>query len=428
MPKTERKKNLPTTRFDPIGGVRLSEREQVSLVLAESLRVAEELARNNRDAERARIAAQALGLPPAAAGNRGDGQFHLAFVQMGQGDCAIMSTPAGSVIMIDCGTNAKDSEAADIYKARIGGVLTGPKFLGAANEIYTLILTHPDKDHYNRLEEVLPDAVTIRLVYHSCQLADYGAPTSTWVHNHARDARFRRRLWLSLDGARGANQMRADGSQVPENILPAVPAGPVIDRMDGTRGLVILDEGAACKITLLAAGVDHDYLDVNGKGDDDTGTHRNRGSVVTLVETFTRKILICGDATRSTERFIMLDPTRTALIGGVDLVQVGHHGSDVTSSGQMFVDTVRPRHRAVISAGRRGNPKHHLPGMAVVDRYVQRFTADGRPVDAEAHLLSAWGPIGTSADPVTMNVTQPVYSTGSSGTLYFTVTPAGVIQ
>ncbi|HXA59690.1 MAG TPA: hypothetical protein VNW94_11060, partial [Streptosporangiaceae bacterium] len=54
---------------------------------------------------RAQIAADAAALalqraqdvaarPPAPAGNRGDGQLHMAFIRVGQGDCAVMSTPA----------------------------------------------------------------------------------------------------------------------------------------------------------------------------------------------------------------------------------------------------------------------------------------------------------------------------------------------
>lgn len=428
MPKAVRKKIINSARFDPTAPPRLSEREQIMQAIAESQRVADELARAQRDAERARLATQAAGVV-AAPGNRGDGSFHIAFVQMGQGDCAVMSTPTGKIILIDCGTNSKDLENGAAYKDRIAGVLTGPRFLAATNVISVLILTHPDKDHYNRLGEVLPDAVTVELVYHSAALGDYGSVTSTWVQSHATDARFRRRLFLSRDpaGGRGANTMQPGDKLVPELIAAAPAVGSKIDKLEGTLGLVVYDEGAGCKITLMAAGVDHDYLDANGKGDDDTGTHRNRGSVVTLVETFTKKILICGDATRSTERFMMLDAARTALLNDVDIVQVGHHGSNVTSSGQTFVDAVRPRHRAVISAGRRGNPKHHLPGVDVVDRYVRRFATNGRAEDATAHIVSAWGPLGTSADPVSLDVKQPVYSTGSSGTLYFDISPAGVI-
>lgn len=429
MPKAKRKKPA-SARHDPLAPVRLTEREQMRLALAESQRAADELARTARDAERARLATQALGLPPAAAGNRNDGTFHLAFVQMGQGDCAIMSTPAGRTVLIDCGTNSKDDELKPAYLARVAAVLSGPKFLQGTNVINIMILTHPDKDHFNRLKDVLPNAITAELVYHSAAIGDYGTKVSTWVNAHATDARFRRRLSLSRDPVNGlgANTMQADGAALPEVIRPAPAAGSKIDKMDGTLGMVILDEGANCKITLMAAGVAHDYVDANGKGDDDTAGHRNRGSIVTLVETFGRKILISGDATRSTERFLMLDATRTALLTGVDIVQVGHHGSNVTSSHQGFVDTVRPTHRAVISAGRKGVPTHHLPGMAVVDRYVQRFVTSGRAADAVSHLVSAWGPLGTSADPVVMNVTQPVFTTGSSGTLYFDVTPAGVIQ
>src|SRR4051795_11468447 len=43
-------------------------------------------------------------------GTRGDGVFYLTFLQMGQGDGAIMSTPQGKIVMIDCGTVSTDGE------------------------------------------------------------------------------------------------------------------------------------------------------------------------------------------------------------------------------------------------------------------------------------------------------------------------------
>ena len=54
--------------------------------------------------------------PKASAGSRNDGQFHIAFVEVGMGDCTILTTPGGQTILIDCGTNGQSK---DNYKKHV---------------------------------------------------------------------------------------------------------------------------------------------------------------------------------------------------------------------------------------------------------------------------------------------------------------------
>jgi beta-lactamase superfamily II metal-dependent hydrolase len=376
--------------------------------------LAEQTARENAQAERARLAEQASTRPTGNPGERNDGRFYMSFIEMGQGDCAIICTPEGRIIMVDCGTNSQDKELAKAYLARIKGVLQLPKYLGKSKAIDMLILTHPDKDHYNRLEK-LTDDFQILSVYHSSTISGYGT-AGTWLSGLTD---LIQRVTLNKDGTtRGENSLGGGA-------IPAIVDGESkVGRFDATlNGLIVVDEPGKCQITLLASDVAYDYA-----GDDDGAEHRNRGSIVTLIEVFSRRILLCGDATRSTEHFLLLNANREAKLKDLDIVQAGHHGSDVTSSSQRFVQKLNAKHRVIISTGRRGQASHHLPGWAVIDRYVNQFTADSRANDPKSHAVSAWDITKSLANPFVYDIYQPVYTTGSSGTWSFDIGSDGVIK
>jgi beta-lactamase superfamily II metal-dependent hydrolase len=346
---------------------------------------------------------------PAADGTRGDGTFHISFVQMGQGDCTIMCTPGGKVVLIDCGTNSEDKKAVtDDFTARVRGDLEAAPYLRDDSNIDIVILSHPDKDHYNRLMKVLARGYTVGTVYHSGTLSHYGSG-SGWSRARVLHEALIKQVILSEDGLKGANRLSG------RPIDPAFGADRV-ERLDPTNGLIVVSEDK-CEITLLAAGVTEDY-----KADSDAQDGRNRGSIVTLVEVFGKKILLCADATRSTEAFILGNTDRAARLKKVDIVQAGHHGSNVTSSDQTWVDKLEPTTRVMISAGQIGVPNHHLPSAVVVRRWEKRFADGGRTKDDESHLISAWDLTVSMADPQALSLDQPVYSTGSSGTQYVSIT------
>jgi beta-lactamase superfamily II metal-dependent hydrolase len=334
---------------------------------------------------------------------------------MGQGDCTIMSTPDGKVILVDCGTNSQDGEKTEDYNPRVRDELTALPFLRNTMSIDIVILSHPDKDHYNRLDTMLPKGYTAHTVYHSGTIGHYHAG-SKWARGRITDETLIKKVVLTED------QNKGESTLAGKPIEPAFGAEQ-LERLDGTNGLRIVIEDN-CVITLLAASVATDYV-----GDDDTVDHRNRGSIVTLVELFdrtvtptrTRKILLCADATRSTEHFVLGDVGRAARLTGVEIVQAGHHGSNRTSSGEPWVDQLKPTGYVIVSAGKVGVPNHHLPGWAVINRWVKRFEDSNRPNDATAHLVSGYDDKTEPASLVAMDVYQPVYATGSNGTRTFTI-------
>ncbi|GAB3279499.1 ComEC/Rec2 family competence protein [Kineosporia babensis] len=351
--------------------------------------------------------------PVAPPGNRGDGQLHLAFVKIGQGDCAIMATPRGQIVLFDCGSDAKDSETDLLYRRRVQAVLTRAKFMAGYNTVDILVLTHPDADHYNQLTNILNPAVTINNVYFSSELRFYAqGATSSFittqmsnvlgikkvVHNHDPGNQAPGQVTIAVNG----------GTPTP---VPAASAGVFVDRLDAAGGIRIVDE-PNCTVSILAADVSHQYVA-------DNSNTTNRGSVVTLIETTRDKILICGDATFNTEQYLL--NTARARITGMSIAQAGHHGSRLTSSSQAFVDTVNPL-RSVISAPK-AVPLHHLPSEEVIDRYRTRLNTSNRAL-IPSHETFGWraGSFGSYTNESQFHQEQ-VFTTGSWDTVEFTLTP-----
>ena len=80
----------------------------------------------------------------------------------------------------------------------------------------------------------------------------------------------------------------------------------------------------------------------------DLASPDNARSLITLFQIGTNRALLMGDATFSTEKFLLAH--HSDLLKGVELAAVGHHGS-ANASGQKFVcDHLKPNH-AVVSVG-----------------------------------------------------------------------------
>lgn len=360
--------------------------------------------------------------PKQPEGNRGDGQLHVAFIRVGQGDCTVMSTPKGRVLLFDCGAKPKEGarpqtkETDDQFASRLKAILGGPKFMKDHDVIDVLITTHGDVDHYNKLTAVLPDTVKIDNWYYSGSVNDYSeAATSAFIKSHLSKGGSAKEVILNNDAAHKAPGV----SQINATAVPlAGGSGQTIDRLDAMGGIRIVEEvegvKTICTVTILAAGVVHSYTA-------DASNPKNRGSIVTLVEANGAKILMVGDATVNTEQFL-LNTGAANRIGNVTIVQAGHHGSINTSSSLAFMKKVNPE-TVVMSAGWQ-IPKDHLPSEAVVSRYLDLLETAGRP-KIGSHETFYWSPAAMgSYVPSSVFSEYPVFSTGSRDTMYYT-RPAG---
>ncbi|WP_432050803.1 ComEC/Rec2 family competence protein [Verrucosispora sp. NA02020] len=353
---------------------------------------------------------------PAVVGARADTNFYATFLRSGQGDCIVFKTPGGKTVLVDCGSTTLDTTTGEAHAQYIWNSLNVPRYLLGSSTIDVMVFTHPDEDHYNYLTSVLDEdrtgrKMTVGRVYHSGDSQDYVGAID-WLRKHMADATkiFKVVHNLEVDPSDQSvvrGEITLDGTAVV-----AATAGDQVDRLDDKGGIRIIAE-PTCTVTILAGGVAHDY-----KTDKDTKKARNRASLVLLIEAHGKKLLLCGDATTSTEHYLIAAgkyaaPTKTR-ITGVDVMHIAHHGSKVTSGSKELLDVVKPKTEAIISAAREGSTSHHLPAWPTVEKYIDNFT--GR-VPATAHKGWCWDMNVSRYKVQQMDIPVPVYITGSHGNL-----------
>jgi beta-lactamase superfamily II metal-dependent hydrolase len=318
---------------------------------------------------------------------RGDGNLTIAFVEMGQGDCILIACPNGKTAMVDCGT----TQLGGASLQEIKDIIYSNDFLLNYNKLDLLILTHPDKAHYNQLVTMLSGQTAIGDLYYSgSKLASYGYAGL--------------RLMILANGAskRKFTQNKASEQKVKQEVL---------------------DGGNGCKIYLLAGNVKWESAEKDGNDENNTG------SLVTLIEFGNRKILLCGDATKSTEEFLLASFADD--IKDLHILQVPDHGSETTSSHPDFVKAVNPE-IAIISVAKDSGIDLKLPKFSVVRSYLLgsrmtqqeesfkvrfwKFEAPEEQNDQGQQEQAQW--LLTLGE-----FKKNVRTTGSNGTQQFVITP-----
>lgn len=364
--------------------------------------------------------------------NVDDKAFTIALIQMGQGDCFVIFTPGGKIIMIDCGTTASDEDrGGQTYKTNVDDnwsdqELTAANIpllpimdlslrlkavLGTKNKIDYLILTHSDRDHYNQLKGLLGTSMKFGEVYHSDELSNYSANgTAAYIRSQAESADKIFRV------------IHNDPKSKKIKLQPEKGNALELDQ-ESNRGYLLLDEDN-CKIWFLASDVTFNSVSsLDNPITDDDSTQQNRGSLVTLIEVFGKKILICGDATIVTEQYLLAtseDASNKEAYKDLDILQVPHHGTRLTSSSQDFVDHTNPRNVAVSSA--RKDQQHRLPQQSTLRRYFWNMRDSKRPLEDKDHEILYWMQ-GRGGSPIHCwsTLKRPIYVTGSQGSFGWTI-------
>jgi beta-lactamase superfamily II metal-dependent hydrolase len=354
-------------------------------------------------------------------GNRGDGTFHIDFIGVGQGDCTIITTPEGRVVMIDCGSKYQP-DLKGYFHDRVWGNLTDPKFLQHELVIDVLILTHADADHHNALEKVLDRfGIVILKVYCSGEYSDY--TSGHWLLNHVNEVNEMVSVVVNRDPAAPAPYKKAPitMARMTEKVvdwlgqqgIPKSADGVDVESADGIRVL----EEPDCEMTIIAANVHHDY------GLKDSSSLPNRGSAVLHIRAFDHHILIMGDATICTETY--LRNVRSALIKKTTFLRIGHHGSIVTSSLQTFVDDTAPK-VAIASADADYTPQSFShPHWPVLDSFLTTMENAGYDKladDQEIHA-HAWDAVNGEWEAEARDVSWNVDVTVGTGSISYTLEP-----
>ncbi|MEK6192327.1 MAG: ComEC/Rec2 family competence protein [Chloroflexota bacterium] len=215
-----------------------------------------------------------------------DGRLHLTVLDIGQGDAILIETPDGSTALIDAGVDP------DLTLRRIGQALAFHE-----REIEVVILTHPHQDHLGGLGEVLRR-------YEVGLFVDGGRPLHGDPHHH----------------------VLAAAQHEPGARVTAAGAGQVIPL------------GREAELEILFPTAD-DIARPLPDGD------INNASVVALLRYGRFSALLTGDAEAPIEALL----ADRGLLRPVDVLKVGHHGSD-SGTTEAFLAVVQPS-VAVISAG-----------------------------------------------------------------------------
>ena len=215
-----------------------------------------------------------------------EGQVEFHFIDVGQGDAALIRTEAGNVL-IDAGTNDAEDELVAYLKAE------------GITELAYAVFTHPHEDHIGGADAVLE----------YCKVENVILPevtATTVVYNRMMTA-------IEAEGA---------------TVIIAVP--------EATYTVGDL------KLTVLGP-IGSNYKDMNND------------SVVLRADFGESSVLYTGDAEDVSEKE-MVEKFRLSGKLDCDLLKVGHHGSE-NSSTDVFLDAVTPE-LAVISCGE-GNKYGH---------------------------------------------------------------------
>ena len=208
-----------------------------------------------------------------------DGMTHVVALDIGQGDAILITAPSGATALIDGGADP------DLLLRRLGEEIPWWQ-----RRIDVMILTHPHEDHVAGLLAAL-QRYDVRLILE----AGRDVPSQTY-------ARFR-------------------------ELARAEPHGRVVTARAGQR----LQMEAATSVTILYPS-DNDVAQMLPDG------NIHDANVVALLRSGGFSALLTGDAEARVEELL----AERGLLPPVDVLKVGHHGSN-TSSGPTLLRTTRPQ-------------------------------------------------------------------------------------
>jgi len=255
---------------------------------------------------------------PAEPSACGGGKLRVVFFDAGQALSALVTLPDGKHILVDAGESATRPGCGALCKEWHGRVMAGlERELGAA-PIDLLWITHPHSDHIGGAVDVL-DHFTVHAYVDNGR--DLDKPTISKTHE-----------------ALGANHVSVAVIEPGHTTIP-------------------LETSEGVKLTAIVPP--HWYEESGAQAG--CAKNPNLCSVALRIDYCASSVLFTGDAEALEEADLALDAP-------VTLLQVGHHGSN-TSSTLALLDRAKPKY-AVISAGKPGegtNATYCHPRKETVD-------------------------------------------------------------
>ncbi|MBK7393928.1 MAG: ComEC/Rec2 family competence protein [Chloracidobacterium sp.] len=251
-----------------------------------------------------------------------DGRLHIDFLDVGQGDAALITFPDGKTLLVDGGGRfdyrKKDGEAEPFERDTRGigeSVVSEVLWAKGYSSIDAILTTHADADHIQGLTDVAKNFGIGTALFAR-------TPTDDLNFNSLADVLKRRRVPVEIV-ARGDRLNFGDVTVEP--IYPAA-------------------------------------------SDDPNAVSDNNNSIVLRIIYGNRTFLLTGDIERQAEMEIL----NSGGTFNADLIKVPHHGSR-TSSTVPFVDAVKAKY-AIVSVGRNSPFGHPHPEV------IERWNAAGATV------------------------------------------------
>jgi len=274
---------------------------------------------------------------------RPDGKLHIDFLDVGQGDAALLTMPDGTTLLIDGGgrpnINPGIDEAEEPFERdtrTIGeGVVSQYLWSRGLDRVDYILATHADADHIDGLDDVARNFKVRGAIV---------ARTPADDEEYARFAATMKQTGVPVEMIGGGDVLRF--GNVSAEVLWPPPSR------------------------------------------DDSAPSRNNDSIVLRVRYGDRSLLLTGDIERQGETAVL----REGINLQCDIVKVAHHGSK-TSSIEAFVSATHSS-LAIVSVGRTSMFGH--PNQDVVERW--------RASGAEVMTTGQRGTISVVTDGHVLNV------------------------
>ncbi|MEP6934755.1 MAG: DNA internalization-related competence protein ComEC/Rec2 [Nitrospirota bacterium] len=237
--------------------------------------------------------------------------FRVTFLDVGQGDSAVVELPDGQVVLIDGGATY---ERFDMGRAVVAPFLWNR----GIRTIDQVIGTHPQLDHVGGLAWVVRHFIAKHY----------------WGSGETREELFYRRLQLSLAFRGLEEEVAKEGQEI-------VSSGP-------------------CRMVVLNPPAD-EHVDVPSHNTHVDGHGLNNRSVVTRLTCGSHTMFFAADVERDGLSRMSRSPSHDP----VEVLKVPHHGA-VSSLNRDWLASLHPQY-AVFSAGRHNRYRH--PAAAVLDAY-----------------------------------------------------------
>jgi len=376
-------------------------------------------------------------LPPPAPVIAPPSVFNITCLYIGQGDCFLIQCPDGRFVMIDCGST--------FTKVNDNVVIQQLQLLLPLGIIDTLIITHSDADHHNKVELLSRANITVNnlvvgnlewpdvhfkiLASGTIAAADYSATRASCqarIPNPATNTADYINMWKRKypSGGRSSLDMLLNNCGVTKlvgvtlnsnrnTVEPVPPNIPVFygnvknfTRTPGAQNFVYQDQTGS-----IVNGVLPLYQDANwgvkiiaaqveaGINEGEKTVYMNAASLVTVLEAGNFKAIFTGDSTGATFRYLLNDfpqgnayfPPAAPAAGPFlySLLQVPHHGSDTHGTNDLlFVQRTKPQH--VITSVKFRNGFHRLPKWTTLANWKQKGFTILDTAATKDHYIGYW--------------------------------------